>query len=149
MANRIAVVEDLMIEALKAALPEVRPIDTRVTPLSEAELANLIGSAPFVLIENNGGDPIVRTESGNTVSWKLVFNLFVADKSLRDKQDAQRGSYGMLETIRQTLDGSYLTDSEDTTKKAGKFIWEGQHIFFDLPGGTIYQAVYSLTEAII
>jgi hypothetical protein len=147
--DRISTVEDLMIGALKAALPDVRTIETRVTPLSEPELMKLIGAAPFVLIENNGGDPVQPlVESGKTRIWKLVFNLFVAAKSLRSKQDAQRGSYEMLETIRQTLDGSTLIDTEDAAKRAGIFKWEGQTIFFDLPGGTIYQAVYSLKEAL-
>lgn len=147
--DRISIIEDIMIEGLKAALPDVRTIDTRSIPLSEIELKKLIGSAPFILIENNGADPIMRAEDGSTIIWKLVFNLFIGAKSLRSKQDAQRGSYGMLETIRKMLDGNVLVDSEDSTRRAGKFKWEHQEIFFDLPEGTIYQAVYSLTEAII
>lgn len=135
-----------MLEALKAALPDVYAIETRVGSLSEEELKNSIGRAPFVQVEYNSGARRMASEEGTARQRVLTFNLYVGAKSLRNKKDAQRGSYGILEAVREKLDGSTFTDTDDQTRRAGPFRWENEQIFADLPGGTVYIAVYSLIE---
>jgi phage gp37-like protein len=139
--GRLAQIEDLIIATLKEDLPGVH-VDTRSTSLSEDGLRSVLTLAPFVLIEYNGGNPVMEVNVGSA-GTKVGFNLFVGAKSLRSKKEAQRGSYGMLSQIRESLDGTELSESGVV---AGPFVWEGEAIFLDTNEGTIYQTVYSLTE---
>ncbi len=139
--GRLAEIEDLLIDALSGELPGVR-VETRTVSLSEEEMRKSLTLAPFVLIEYNGGNPAAGTNSGST-GTRLGFNLFVGAKSLRSRKEAQRGSYQMLSTIRETLDGQVLSNGPID---AGPFEWEGESIYLDTGEGTIYQAIYSLTE---
>ena len=143
--DRISITEDLMVEALKSALPDTK-VEPRTSPLTEEELKKILGAAPFVFLEYNGGNRMSSLENGSTSVRRNVFNLFVAAKSLRSKQEAQRGSYSLLSAIFETLDGATLKDDEYPDRFAGPFTWESEAIFFDSIGGTIYQAVYSVTE---
>lgn len=139
--GRLAEIEDLMIAVLKADIPGVH-VDTRSSSLSEEGLRNVLTLAPFVLIEYNGGNPVTELNRG-TVGTKAGFNVFVGARSLRSRKEAQRGSYGLLAQVRASLDGMELSDNGVV---AGPFVWEGEAIFLDTNEGTIYQAVYSLTE---
>jgi len=145
--DRISDIEDLMIDALKEAIPDAH-VETRSVPLTEAELTKILGMAPFVYIEYAGGASARQDESGQTLSRKLEFNLFVAARSLRSKQEAQRGSYELLMNIFNALDHSTLSNTE-TGKKAGPFEWSSEAaVFVSDDGGTVYQSVYTLTEMI-
>lgn len=143
--DRISVIEDIMIEGIKAVLPEAR-VEPRTIPLTEDELKKVLTLAPFVMIEYNGGNAIARSESGLTTATRLAFNVFVGAKSLRSKEEGRRSSYGMLSSVREALDGVTLSDTDDATRHAGPFAWQSEAIFFDTAGGTIYQAIYSLDE---
>ncbi|MFN0156892.1 MAG: hypothetical protein ACKVRP_02335 [Bacteroidota bacterium] len=145
--DRISIVEDILIEALKEALPGVM-IETRATQLTEEELKKLIGRAPFVLIEYGSGARRVRSEEGKSRTKVMTFNLYCGAKSLRDKKDSQRGNYSLLATVQGKLDGSTFNDTEDTTRRAGPFQYENDQLFADLSDGTVYMAVYSLVEVI-
>jgi phage gp37-like protein len=139
--GRLAEIEDLLIATLKDDLPGVH-VDTRTASLSEDELRQVLTLAPFVLIEYNGGSPVIESNVGS-LRTKLGFNLFVGARSLRSKKEAQRGSYGLLSQVRESLDGTELSEGAIV---AGPFVWEGEAIFLDTSEGTIYQAIYSLTE---
>ena len=139
--GRLAQIEDLLIATLKEDIPGVF-VDTRSTSLSEENLRNALTLAPCILIEYNGGNPVAELNSGS-LGTRVTFNLFVGAKSLRSKKEAQRGSYEMLSHIRASLDGMEISDAGVV---AGPFSWEGEAIFLETTEGTIYQAVYSLTE---
>lgn len=136
-----------MIAALKEAIPDAT-VETRSVPLTEGELTKILGKAPFIYIEYNGGSSVARAETGMTMTRRLEFNLFVAAKSLRTKQEAQRGSYELLSKIFIALDHATLKDTE-SDKRAGPFTWSSEAaIFVADDGGTVYQTVYTLTEII-
>ena len=139
--GRLAQIEDLIIATLKEDIPGVH-VDTRSSSLSEDGLRSVLTLAPFVLIEYNGGNPLVEVNLGSART-RVGFNLFVGAKSLRSKKESQRGAYELLAKIRDSLDGSEISDQGVV---AGPFTWEGEAIFLDANEGTIYQAVYSLTE---
>lgn len=143
-ADRISQIEDLMIAALKAALADVA-VETRSVPLSEEELTKILGRAPFVFIEYAGGARVSASEDSKMVVRRNEFNIFTAAKSLRSKQDAQRGSYELLATTFNTLHTARLKDTESGVS-AGPFIWSSEAPIFVADVGTVYQSVYTITE---
>lgn len=144
--KRLSTIEDLMIAALKAASDGVG-VETRSVALTEGELKKMLGKAPFIYIEYGGGSRISTTESGRANARRSEFNLYVAAKSLRSKQDAQRGSYDLLETNFNTLDGNILNDP--AIGRAGPFAWSSEApVFVDEDGGTVYMSVFTLIESI-
>lgn len=144
IADRISQIEDLMIAALKAALPDVK-VETRSVPLTEKDLTEILGVAPFVVIEYAGGARVSASEDSKMIVRRNEFNIFTAARSLRSKQDAQRGSYELLATTFNTLHTARLKDT-DTGQAAGPFIWSSEAPIFVADVGTVYQSVYTLIE---
>jgi len=143
--DRISEIEEMMVEVLQAAMPGVK-VESRITPMNETQIAKMLALVPLCVVEYNGGSSQAKNETGKSNVRRLAFNLFVGAKSLRSKSEGSEGCYGMLSSIRATLDGVIIRDDEDATKRAGPFAWENEAIFFDSPEGTMYQAVYSVSD---
>ncbi len=143
MAERIAAIEDALLTALRAANTTIASsnIETRNVPLTEEELKQMIGRAPFIYVEYGGGSPKLGTEAGKLLVKRFVFNVFVASKSLRSGKEGQRGSYDLLDKCFDALDGAVLSD----TGWKGVVHWMSEQLFYDSnEGGTIYQQVYAV-----
>ena len=145
MADRVSVIEDILIEQVKLALT-IQNVETRTVSLTEPELDKMIGKAPFCYIEYVRSAPMSQDEGGASNFRKLYFNFFIASKSLRDKKEGQRGSYELLEKTRKHLNGqSFKGIACDAF--AGPFTWEGDDVMYDSPnGGTVYMQVFSTIE---
>lgn len=147
----ISTSEDIMIEVLKTALPDVRTIETAQNKTDDIieTLKKMIGSAPFVLIEHGSADSVKKNEAGKTIVVQNTFNLFIAAKSFRGMKDAQRGSYSMIETIRRTLDGNAFANDDVPPKRTGKFGYAGHALFAELIGGTVYLSVFTEKASVV
>lgn len=143
MPDRIAHIEDALLEVLRTANPDVpaSSIDTRNVPLTEAELKQMIGKAPFIYVEYGAGVPRSATETGIVTLKRWTFTLFVASKSLRSRKEGQRGSYDLLDKCFDALNGVQLTDAN----WSARVTWQSEQLFYDSDeGGTIYQQVFAV-----
>ena len=152
MADRVSIHEDLILAALRTQLSATVPtgnIETRAVPLTDANLDEMIGKAPFVYVEYGGLQSLRRLEDGTTIATDYRYNIFTAAKSLRSIKEAQRGSYDLLAGIRETLDNAVLVNDDNPldVKRAGAFRLISEAPLFDSAnGGTIYMSVYSVIE---
>jgi len=129
---------------IKAHISGIRFAKTHEAEFDEKTLMALTPLAPFVLLRYGGlkPEPDQRMADEGSGIKKPRFFLSIGSTSLRDKSDAQRGCYSILDELRARYDGGALaTDLGDVN-----LALEEEIFIFSAGGLIVYGAEYSYYE---
>lgn len=138
-------IEDALIAEIKATVPALKTVVPHEGEFDESKLEQIRPMVPFVLVRYGGLVPQEGQRLADNASGikKESFHLAVGAHSLRSKQDAQRGAYSLLGSLRDKFDGFTLTVSGEPIA----FGLESIDFLFAVRGLVVYEMVISFFES--
>jgi phage gp37-like protein len=130
-------VEDEMIAAIKAGIPDFLTVETHEPVIDEKELSTIIARLPCCFILMQAEVPIEesRLQNGQAVLVDTKFTLLIGTHSLRNKKEGQRGCYSLLRATRELFEGNTFTINGETTQP---MVWFGNKFEFHFQAKTFY-----------
>lgn len=113
MKYHVEDIEDQIIATLKADVIGLSGVTIRThagevnirTFQDAAMMQGFVNTLPFIFVQYQGKEPVIRDSPAAMYVMRLTFRLFTGAKSLRIKEQAQRSAYAMLRSEYDDLHG--------------------------------------------